>query len=111
MTSTANFVRISRAIVAVAAGATITFSAGASSALAPEPAKLVATYALTSTGHIGPARYLSGGSTTIVRWPASGTANADGSPHGGQPCTTTYLAPGGTTAKVIRVSGSSRFCW
>jgi hypothetical protein len=88
-----------------------TWLAGAGSALAPEPAKLVGTTALSQTGQIGPAAYLSGSPTKIVRWPSSAAANSDGSPAAGQPCTTTYLAPGASTMKVIVAAGSSRLCY
>lgn len=104
-------VALSAVALTLAVSAGVTFLAGAGTALAPEPAKLVGSTAVSYTGQTGPAQYLSGTTTTIVRWPTTGSANADGSPRAGQPCATTYLAPGATTTKVIRVSGSSRNCW
>ena len=62
-------------------------------ASAPEPAKLNASL-VGGYGSTVPAVYLSGTSTTVLRWPASGIANRDGSPAAGQPCSTAYLWAG-----------------
>jgi hypothetical protein len=93
----------------VGAGTLLT---GAGTASAPEPAKLVGTTALSYNGQVGPGSYVSSGqSTTILRWPASAQQNANGTPVAGTPCSTTYLAPGSTTTRVIHAVGSSRLCY
>jgi hypothetical protein len=107
----ARAVGLAAVALTLAGSAGATFLAGAGSALAPEPAKLVGTTPVSYNGQVGPAAYLSGTATKIVRWPSSGQANRDGSPAAGQPCTTIYLAPGSTTTKVIVALGSSRLCY
>jgi hypothetical protein len=99
------------AAVALAAvvAATGVWLHGAGTASAPEPAKLTGTMGNVST--LAPAVYLSGASTTILRWPSSGSARADGTPRAGQPCTTVWLPTGATTKQVIVAVGSSRFCY
>jgi len=98
-------------VVTAAISATGVWMHGAGWAMAPEAAMLTGTTPLSYNGQIAPARYLSGTPTTIIRWPAAATANRDGSPAAGQPCTTTILSPYSLTNKVIRVSGSSRLCY
>ena len=55
--------------------------------------------------------YPSGVPTTIIRWTTSGQAQKDGTPRGGQPCTTTLMVPGQKTAKIIHERGSLRYCF
>jgi hypothetical protein len=49
--------------------------------------------------------------TSVVRWGSTWTSSfSDGSPHGGQPCTTSNLGAYATTQQRIAESGSQRIC-
>jgi hypothetical protein len=95
--------------VTLAASAGATFLAGAGTALAPEAATLRET--LRPVGYPSIATYVDGTPATIIRWPASASANHDGSPAAGQPCTTNpSMGLNSQTKQVIVVSGSTRLC-
>ena len=93
---------------ATAACAAVVFLAGAGTALAPEPAQLVAPL-VGYTGEGATAVYVNTGVTTAaVKWPASWTYNA--SLHAGQACSTTDLAANAIATQVIQANGSYRRC-
>jgi hypothetical protein len=95
-------------VAAVSAGGA--WFGGAGTALAPEEVELRET--LRATGVTSVARgYVSKTPTNIVRWPDIATANSDGTPVAGQPCTTIWMPIGARTKQVIVADGPDRLCY
>jgi hypothetical protein len=82
--------------------------AGAETALAPEPAQLIA--ALTGSNGNGAAAWYvnSDVRTDVVKWPGSYVYNT--TLVAGQPCSTVDLAAWMTTSRVIVATGNYRKC-
>jgi hypothetical protein len=98
-------------VAAVSAGGV--WSAGAGTALAPEPAQLTTSLygtpgSMTATAD---AKYVhTNTSTKVVMWPSNYPIAAKSWAPAGQPCYPGNLPAGQQTTKAIRVSGAYAIC-